>query len=221
MEDIIVIIDIVIVVIDVNISCRYSSVSRSAPIILMIVIKAIDIILTRSWIVFGQQTRYVFTNGHLFVLHANEYPMICRISVCNTHILEHHTFSNSIYFTSRHKKQIWETRHNRIIWRHWPRTTAKGSSMDGFEAGESIFEAGLALLSSSSCWPPHAPWSKAGRTPGQNMSHIFLIIADVAPAVVDHPGAGGAAEAQLLHPEQHWSVKSQNRDQHKDQKFEP
>ena len=30
-----------------------------------------------------------------------------------------------------------------------------------------------------------------------------MIMVDVAPAVVDHPGAGGAAVAQLLHPDQH------------------
>ena len=33
------------------------------------------------------------------------------------------------------------------------------------------------------------------------------MMADVTPAVVHHPWAGGAAVAQLLHPEQHRSVK--------------
>ena len=35
---------------------------------------------------------------------------------------------------------------------------------------------------------------------------VANILVDVAPAVVGHPGAGGAAVAQLLHPDQHkWS----------------
>ena len=35
---------------------------------------------------------------------------------------------------------------------------------------------------------------------------VANILVDVAPAVVGHPWAGGAAVAQLLHPDQHkWS----------------
>ena len=39
-------------------------------------------------------------------------------------------------------------------------------------------------------------WQKDLRDLANNMT-------DVAPAVVDHSGAGGAAVAQLLHPDQH------------------
>ena len=36
---------------------------------------------------------------------------------------------------------------------------------------------------------------------------MFNNQADVTPAVVGHPGTGGAIVAQLLHPKQHRSVK--------------